>query len=44
MQARLGVARVLEQKIEAGHFSTSTAEDIAAAIMHRNGDELLGMS
>ena len=44
MQARLGVARVLEQKIEAGYFSRAAAEEVAAAIMHRNGEELLGLA
>jgi predicted TIM-barrel fold metal-dependent hydrolase len=44
MQARIGVARVLEQKIESGYFSATTAEEVATAIMHRNGEELLGLS
>ncbi len=42
-QARIGVARVLEQKIAAGYFSPATAEEVAAAIMLRNGEELLGL-
>ncbi len=44
MQARIGVARVLEQKIEAGYYSPATAEEVAEAIMLRNGEELLGVS
>ncbi len=42
-QARIGIARVLEQKIEAGYFSPETAEEVAAAIMLHNGEELLGL-
>ena len=44
LQARLGIARVLEQKIEAGYFSPSTAEEVAAAVMLKNGEEFLGLS
>jgi predicted TIM-barrel fold metal-dependent hydrolase len=43
LQARIGIARVLEQKIEAGYFSPATAEDVAAAIMLHNGEELLAV-
>ena len=42
-QARLGIARVLEQKIQAGYFSGSTAEEVASAIMLRNGEEFYGL-
>ncbi len=38
IQARLGIARVLEKKIKAGFFSQSTAEEVAAAIMLKNGE------
>ena len=44
LQARLGIARVLEQKIEANYLSPATAEEVAAAIMLRNGEELLRVS
>ncbi len=43
LQARIGIARVLEQKIEAGYFSPATAEEVAAAIMLHNGEEFLGL-
>ena len=43
-QARLGIARVLEQKIDAGYFSPATAEEVAAAIMLKNGEEFYGLS
>jgi predicted TIM-barrel fold metal-dependent hydrolase len=43
LQARLGIARVLEQKIEAGYFSPETAEEVASAIMLHNGEELIGV-
>ena len=43
MQARIGIARVLEQKIEAGYFSPETAEEVAAAIMLHNGEDFLGL-
>ena len=42
-QARIGLARVLEQKIEAGYFSPSTAEEVASAIMVKNGEEFYGL-
>jgi len=42
-QARLGIARVLEQKIAAGVYSESTAEEVASAIMLRNGEEFYGL-
>ena len=43
MQARLGIARVLEQKIEAGCFSARTAEEVASAIMLHNGERFLSL-
>ena len=43
MQARLGIARVLEQKIEAKYFSQATAEEVAAAIMLGNGESFFGL-
>ena len=42
-QARIGIARVLEQKIQAGYFSQSTAEEVASAIMLKNGEEFFGL-
>jgi hypothetical protein len=44
MQARLGIARVLEQKIDANYLSPATAEEVAAAIMLGNGEEFFGLS
>ena len=44
MQARIGIARVLEQKIDAGYFSQSTAEEVAEAIMLRNGERFYGLA
>ena len=43
-QARLGIARALEQKIAAGYFSPATAQAVAQAIMLSNGEELFGLS
>ena len=43
LQARIGIARVLEEKIEAGYFSQATAEEVASAIMLRNGEEFYGL-
>ncbi len=43
LQARAGIARVLERKTEAGCFSPSTAEEVASAIMLRNGEEFYGL-
>ncbi len=42
-QARIGIARVLEQKVDAGYFSPATAEEVASAIMLVNGEELFGL-
>jgi len=39
LQARLGIARVLEEKIRTGFFSPSTAEEVAATIMLKNGED-----
>lgn len=44
MQARLGIARVLQRKIEKGFFSESTARDVARAIMLENGERFFGLS
>jgi predicted TIM-barrel fold metal-dependent hydrolase len=44
MQARLGIARVLEQKIQAGCFSESTAREVASAIMLGNGEGFYGLA
>jgi predicted TIM-barrel fold metal-dependent hydrolase len=44
IQARRGVACVLEEKIRAGFFSQSTAEEVAAAIMLKNGEQFYRVS
>ena len=44
LQARIGIARVLEQKVEAGYFSRATAEEVASALMLRNGEEFYGLA
>ena len=38
IQARLGIARVLEEKKRKGYFSETTAKEVAAAIMLQNGE------
>ncbi len=43
IQARRGIARVLEEKIAAGHFSRATAREVAAAIMLKNGEAFYGL-
>jgi predicted TIM-barrel fold metal-dependent hydrolase len=43
VQARIGIASVLERKIESGCFSRSTAEEIASAIMLGNGEEFFAL-
>ncbi len=43
LQAKLGIARVLETKIERGDVDQSTAEEIADHIMLRNGEEFFGL-
>lgn len=43
MQARSGIARVLEAKIQKGFFSESTAEEVATAIMLKNGEQFYGL-
>ena len=44
LQARLGIANVLEQKIRDGHFSPATAREVAAAIMLENGERFYGLA
>jgi hypothetical protein len=44
IQARLGIARVLEEKIRKGLFSRATAEEVASAIMLRNGEQFYGVA
>jgi predicted TIM-barrel fold metal-dependent hydrolase len=44
MQARGGIARVLEEKIRRGVFSESTAEEVASAIMLKNGEQFYGLN
>ncbi len=43
LQAKIGIARVLEQKIEAGHMDEATAREVASAIMLENGEEFYGL-
>jgi len=43
MQARLGIANVLEEKIAKGFFSEATAREVAEAIMLRNGERFFGL-
>ena len=43
LQAKLGIARVLEGKIAAGYVSESTAREIAEQIMLRNGEAFYGL-
>jgi len=43
LQAKIGIARVLEEKIAAGFISEKTAEEIAAHIMLKNGEEFFGL-
>ena len=43
MQARIGIARVLGHKVKAGYYSEPTAEEVASAIMLRNGEEFYGL-
>lgn len=38
-QARIGISRVLEQKVSEGDFSPAMAEEVAGAIMLRNGED-----
>ena len=44
IQARMGTARVLENKVRAGHFSPSTAREVAAAIMLENGERFYNIT
>lgn len=44
LQAKLGIARVLESKIEAGYLNQRTAEEVADRIMLRNGEEFFGLA
>jgi len=43
LQAKIGIARVLEAKIVAGYVSERTAEEIAERIMLKNGEEFFGL-
>ncbi|MDP7636748.1 MAG: amidohydrolase family protein [Phycisphaerae bacterium] len=43
-QARRGIARVLEEKVRKGFFSESTAEEVASAIMLKNGEQFYGIT
>jgi predicted TIM-barrel fold metal-dependent hydrolase len=43
IQARLGIARVLERKVQRGFFSVMTAKEVASAIMLENGERFHGV-
>jgi len=43
MQARRGIANVLERKVESGEYDLATAGQVARRIMHENAQELYGM-
>lgn len=43
IQAKLGIARVLEAKIDAGYMDQHTAEEVADHILLRNGIEFFGL-
>jgi predicted TIM-barrel fold metal-dependent hydrolase len=43
VQARLGIAGVLERKLEGGEYDLETAKRVAGCIMHRNGREAYGL-
>jgi len=43
LQAKIGIARVLEAKIDAGYLNERTAEEVAECIMLRNGEEFFGL-
>lgn len=44
LQAKLGIARVLEEKIECGYMDDATAREVADAIMLGNGEEFYGLT
>jgi predicted TIM-barrel fold metal-dependent hydrolase len=44
IQARLGIARVLEEKVRRGFFSEATAREVASAIMLENGERFHGLA
>ncbi|MDD5230890.1 MAG: amidohydrolase family protein, partial [Candidatus Marinimicrobia bacterium] len=43
IQARHGIARVMQKKVQDGIFSKSTAEEVASAIMLKNGEQFYGL-
>jgi len=43
LQAKIGIARVLEAKIDAGYLNERTAEEVAEWIMLKNGEEFFGL-
>ena len=44
LQAKIGIGKVLEEKIEAGSITEETAEEIADCIMLKNGEEFFGVA
>ena len=43
LQAKIGVARVLENKIAAGYYSEETAREVAGCLLLHNGEEFFGL-
>lgn len=43
LQAKIGIARVLEAKVAAGYYSEATACEVAECILLRNGEEFYGL-
>ena len=43
IQAKIGVARVLENKIAAGYYSEETAREVAGCLLLHNGEEFFGL-
>jgi len=43
VQARQGIANVLERKVQRGEYDAATAEDVARRIMHANAQQVYGM-
>ena len=44
IQARIGIARVLENKVQKGALSEAAAKEIASAIMLKNGEDFYGLN
>jgi len=44
LQARRGIANVLERKVESGEYDLETAQRVARCIMHANAGEVYGLA